>query len=712
MNDKKQTILVVDDVPDDIVILEEILKKDYQVKAVTSGEAALRIAQSDNPPDLILLDIMMPGMDGFEVCRILKQDARGAMIPVIFLTAKVMAVDEKVAFELGAVDYIRKPVDPEIVRKRVKSHLEMKDEVLRSSEIRFRRLFETSKDGIMIVDLGTEMIVDVNSSMAAIMGVSLEYFLGKKISEMDFLARIMSQNDSLPGFRQGEYVRYKDQPMETADGRMIYVEFVCNSYKVNQREVMQLNIRDITNLIAAERERDELSARLSHYLSTSPTVTYSLKLNEGTIQWLWVSENIRTLLGYSSEEALSADWWFKNISAEDRVDAAGSIVELIKQGTSVREYRFKKKDRSCVWLRDEMRLVHGNGQEAEIVGTLTDINERKKAEEDIHLKSAALEAAANAMVITDHEGIIKWVNRAFETLTGYDKAETIGKDPHDILHSGKQSDEFYSSLWDTIMSGNVWSGELINRRRSGEFYTEEMTITPVIDNSRTITNFIAVKSDITERIRARERIEAALREKGELLREIHHRVNNNMQVMISLLNISSQDITDGKLREKLKDITRRMFSMAAIHQQFYESEDMSRIDFSIYLQELFSQIKADFPDSSRAVHVVSEVGPIFLGLEQAIPVGLVVCELLTRLFRYVPEEKAGNSTMRITQDITTGTLVIDVEDGNPESVPQADADRSLGTMLIHTLTEQLGGTVEFRLGKGSSSVLRFPIRLI
>jgi CheY-like chemotaxis protein len=177
MSDLKKKILVVDDVPDDIVILEEILKGEYQVKAATSGEAALKIARGDNPPDLILLDVMMPGMDGFEVCRNLKQDSTGSIIPVIFLTAKVMAQDEKTGFELGAVDYIRKPVEPEIVKMRIKSCLEQKDLALRVSEVRYRRLFETAQDGIMIVDTKTGAIVDVNPSMAAIMGLSQEAFL-------------------------------------------------------------------------------------------------------------------------------------------------------------------------------------------------------------------------------------------------------------------------------------------------------------------------------------------------------------------------------------------------------------------------------------------------------------------------------------------------------------------------------------------------------
>src|SRR5512137_2091085 len=111
MNSGRKTVLVVDDVPDDIAILEEILKEDYNVKAVTSGEAALQLARGESPPDLILLDVIMPVMDGFEACRLLKQDARGATIPVVFLTAKVEANDEKLGFELGAVDYVRKPIE-------------------------------------------------------------------------------------------------------------------------------------------------------------------------------------------------------------------------------------------------------------------------------------------------------------------------------------------------------------------------------------------------------------------------------------------------------------------------------------------------------------------------------------------------------------------------------------------------------------------------
>ena len=124
---RKQTILVVDDMPDNISLLSNILSDEFKVKAVTNGKKAIKIAL-DTSPDLILLDIMMPETDGYEVCRILKNDLRTKQIPIIFITALGDVHDEKAGFEFGAVDYITKPVSPPIVLARVKTHLALYDQ--------------------------------------------------------------------------------------------------------------------------------------------------------------------------------------------------------------------------------------------------------------------------------------------------------------------------------------------------------------------------------------------------------------------------------------------------------------------------------------------------------------------------------------------------------------------------------------------------------
>ena len=123
---KQQTILIVDDAKENINVLAELLKSKFKIRATTSGQKAIKIAFSDNPPDLILLDVMMPEMDGYEVCKILKASSQTRNIPIIFITGKTSEEDEIYGFNLGATDYIIKPFSPVIVKARVNTHAELR----------------------------------------------------------------------------------------------------------------------------------------------------------------------------------------------------------------------------------------------------------------------------------------------------------------------------------------------------------------------------------------------------------------------------------------------------------------------------------------------------------------------------------------------------------------------------------------------------------
>ena len=145
-NQDKQTILIVDDVSDNIEVLGRVLRSDYRIKAAVTGERALEIANADSKPDMILLDIMMPGMDGYEVCRRLKADPATSSIPVVFVTAKGEVTDEKHGFDLGAVDYITKPISPPLVQARLRTQLALYDqsrELTRQVEERTEELVST-----------------------------------------------------------------------------------------------------------------------------------------------------------------------------------------------------------------------------------------------------------------------------------------------------------------------------------------------------------------------------------------------------------------------------------------------------------------------------------------------------------------------------------------------------------------------------------------
>jgi PAS domain S-box-containing protein len=206
------------------------------------------------------------------------------------------------------------------------------------------------------------------------------------------------------------------------------------------------------------------------------------------------------------------------------------------------EKRYLRRDGTVVYADVSTTLVRDTGGRARhFITDAVDITERKKAEasleereQRIRLQTRALEAAANAVVVTDVAGTIVWVNPAFSRLTGYTAEEAIGRDTR-LLKSGAQDPAFYAGLWSTIVSGGTWSGEMVNRRKDGTLYTEEMTITPVPAGDGSITHFVAIKQDVTERRQA----EAALR---VAQRRLQHVVTSSPAVLFSLR------VVDGELQ--------------------------------------------------------------------------------------------------------------------------------------------------------------------
>lgn len=169
-----------------------------------------------------------------------------------------------------------------------------------------------------------------------------------------------------------------------------------------------------------------------------------------------------------------------------------------------------KKDGKSIPVETKFVFGRWNGKEA-LYGISRDITERQKAEAELKMQSLAFEAFTLAIIITDIDGIIQWTNSSFSKLSGYPISEIIGKNPRQIVNSGIQDRNFYETLWNTILDGRVWSGELINRRKDGSLFSEELTITPVINHNGKITSFIAIKIDITKR----KEMELALQKREE-----------------------------------------------------------------------------------------------------------------------------------------------------------------------------------------------------
>ena len=201
-------------------------------------------------------------------------------------------------------------------------------------------------------------------------------------------------------------------------------------------------------------------------------------------------------LGYSNEELLKMT--VKDIdTAEFAEKYDESIKSFIEIGQGVLETEHIRRDGSIILTELSSCIIEFAGKTA-VLSVARDITQRKQKEEQLNIQSTALNAAANAIVITNISGQIEWVNPAFTKLTGYTLEEVTGENPRTIK-SGKHDAAFYMNLWDTILAGKVWHGEMINKRKDESEYTEEMTITPLKDVNGEIIRFIAIKQDITER---------------------------------------------------------------------------------------------------------------------------------------------------------------------------------------------------------------------
>ncbi len=271
---------------------------------------------------------------------------------------------------------------------------------------------------------------------------------------------------------------------------------------------------------------------------------------------------------------------------------------------------------------------------------LHDITERKRAEEQLRLHLTILESTANAIVISGRDGAIQWVNPAFTQLTGYRPAEVVGQNPR-VLKSGRQPPKFYKHIWKTILSGQVWQGELVNRRKDGSFYTEEMTITPIADTHNGIRHFIAVKHDVTKRklmeddLRsAKEAAEAANVAKDHFIANISHELRTPMNAILGMTELALDEDLPPSVREYL---TTARESADMLLDLLNDILDFSRIETSQFQLEMA-------PFSLR--HLLSLTMKT-LGV-QAYEKGLeLICDLTDR----VPDQLLGDS-LRLRQVLT------------------------------------------------------------
>lgn len=216
-------------------------------------------------------------------------------------------------------------------------------------------------------------------------------------------------------------------------------------------------------------------------------------------RWVYIGPYVTQLLGYPPEEWTNLQFWVERIHEDDRQWAAQYCVEATQRGESHScEYRLVKKDGGVVWLRDVCSVELEGGRPVGLRGFMIDITERKQTEIQLQKLSLAVEQSPAAVVITNLDAAIEYVNPKFTEITGYSLDEVRGQNPR-FLQSGDLTTEDYRKLWQTLLAGEEWNGEFHNRRKDGRLFWEHASISPLRDALGRITHYVAVKEDVTTR---------------------------------------------------------------------------------------------------------------------------------------------------------------------------------------------------------------------
>jgi PAS domain S-box-containing protein len=306
-----------------------------------------------------------------------------------------------------------------------------------------------------------------------------------------------------------------------------------------------------------------------------------------------------------------------------------------------------------------------------------------------------LDLADDAIISIDDTQRIILFNQAAEKIFGYAAREVKGKTLDVLLPSSVAARKMGERQ------------EIRARRKDGTDFPGELSISKVEVDGETM--FPVHLRDDTERTLADELIRTSLREKEALLKEIHHRVKNNLQVVSSLLGLQSRSVADPEMRKMFQESQDRIHSMALLHESLYQSQNLSRVDFPEYIRQLAAHLFHSYGVGLDRIHLFTDLDRLSLGLDAAVPCGLIINELVSNSLKYAfPEGRCGEIRIELRghADGTARLLVADNGVGLRAGVDWVNA-RSLGLRLVRVLAEQLGGKIEVNSEAGTEVRVAF-----
>lgn len=322
---------------------------------------------------------------------------------------------------------------------------------------------------------------------------------------------------------------------------------------------------------------------------------------------------------------------------------------------------------------------------------------------------------------SDTNGVYQYLSPSSKKILGYDSKSLLGKNVLDFIHHDDL--ETFKSFFKNAQYYKYPNKIEYRFKKDIEAYVWLETVgTPIFNHENEHMGFVCGTRDIDYRKHAEEQIKASLEEKKVLLKEIHHRVKNNMQVISSLLSLQSRYIKDDKYRDIFKESQDRVRSMAMIHENLYRSENLARINLEKYIQKLISGLFNSYGIKSGLIISKINVESVMLDIDSAIPCGLILNEIVTNSLKHAfpvnidheqadlkfnsPEDYREISIEMLQEGNSLKMIVGDNGIGFPENIDFKNTD-SLGLQLVNTLVKQLNGSIELENGNGTKFIIKF-----
>jgi PAS domain S-box-containing protein len=415
--------------------------------------------------------------------------------------------------------------------------------------------------------------------------------------------------------------------------------------------------------------------------------------------------------GVTREEVINrpfweARWW--TLSPETPGQLKGAIAQAA-QGEFIRyEVDVLGGDDTVATLDFSLKPIFDDaGQVTLVIPEGRDITERKEIEKQLQLRGVIVKNMAEGVcMIRTTDGVIVYTNPKFERMFGYEADELRGKHVS-ILNYGDKEEKIAQALTHEIISQGEVTYEVHNIRKDGTPFWCEAT-TSVFEHPDHGPVMVAVQQDMTARKYAAEQLQASLKEKEVLLKEIHHRVKNNLGIVDGLLQMQARRSPSPEVVNTLQESRNRITSIALIHEMLYRSEDLANINIAQYIRDLTSHLFSSYKAADH-ISLMVQVDDISLNIDHAIPCGLIINELVSNSLKYAfPNAQPGEIHVLFHQkEKQTFTLV--VQDNGVGMLPGFDVNQSktLGMSLIQGLVKQLRGTLDMSSGSGTTFTVTF-----